>query len=532
MGFDPWTRDTAGDGVGDATKIKYGMSPTQDDRLGDLAYSGVPNLFQIIDGTNPTIPSQAPGPDIIVDQSGQTPGSYRTITLGLAAASNLSKQAVIMFVKPGNYQENVSISLPNKVVLLKSTQGPYATSIQGTAGGFEMFLSTPAVVDGFSFINPQGATTDLTNQSVLKGDGFKAPEGLTPGQFPSNAYTATTSTSSMLGEALEVFITSAGIPSYPAPLTPAIKNCVFQSLQATLSTIDVVNWPGISLENVIISHCYVSDNAAILYAPNGNVALKYCTIYRNAPASAYPIVWAQNVSITTSVVYDPGYTEVGTGSAIVSSSIFYSNSATISPTDLALEPHLLVEGTETLISSSRFMDASPTGYDINHQPRAGDIGAHQWIDSLGKGLPDSWQLEHFGSLTADNGALSSGGSGLTDTQSFQFGLDPLYPTEFGAPNGNYADPSGDGLTYSQDISLGYNPEIPSNNGDGVINAIQLNLGLNPLNMNISGDGMTNAQNLAAGINPFLPYTPYSPESTGATVPPTITLLMPVEAVPN
>jgi hypothetical protein len=51
-------------------------------------------------------------------------------------------------------------------------------------------------------------------------------------------------------------------------------------------------------------------------------------------------------------------------------------------------------------------------------------------------------------------------------------------------------------------------------------------------MNINGDGMTNAQNLAAGINPFLPYTPYSPPSTGATVPPTITLLMPVEAVPN
>jgi hypothetical protein len=111
-------------------------------------------------------------------------------------------------------------------------------------------------------------------------------------------------------------------------------------------------------------------------------------------------------------------------------------------------------------------------------------------------------------------------------------LDPLYPSEFGAPNLNYADPSGDGLTYSQDITLGYNPQIPSNNGAGVINAIQLNLGLNPLNLKINGDGMTNAQNLAAGINPFLPYTPYSPKSTGATVPPTITLLMPVDAVPN
>ena len=537
-GFDPWTTDTAGDGVGDATKIKYGMSPTQDDRLGDLAYSGVPNLFQLIDGTNPTIPSQAPGPDIVVDQSGQTTGSYKTITLGLAAANNLSKQAVIIFVKPGNYQENVSIFLSNKVLLLKSTQGPYATSIQGTSGSIEMEVSTPAVIDGFSFVNPQGATTDLTNQSVLNGDGFENPQGLTTGQFPSNAYTTTTSTASRLGFALAVS-TSAGIPSYPAPLTPVIKNCVFQSLQTTNSTIYENGWPGISLENVILSHCYTSPSGPILIAPNGNIALTYCTIYRNTPPAGYQIVGAQNVSVTTSVLYDPGYTEVtvaappaGSGSAIVTNAILYASSVTISPSDLSLEPHLLVEGTETLISSSRFMDPSPVGYDINHQSRAGDIGAYQWVDSLGKGIPDSWQLEHYGTLTADNGALSSGGSVLTDAQSFEFGLDPLYPNEFGVPNQNYADPSGDGLTYSQDISLGYNPEIPSNNGDGVINAIQPNVGLSPFNMNINGDGMTNAQNLAAGINPFLPYTPYSPPSTGATVPPTITLLMPVEAVPN
>ena len=93
------------------------------------------------------------------------------------------------------------------------------------------------------------------------------------------------------------------------------------------------------------------------------------------------------------------------------------------------------------------------------------------------------------------------------------------------------DPSGDGLTVAQDLTLGIDPLNSDVNGDGLLNGVDIALGFSPTNLYLNGDGYTNAQNIAMGIDPFTPYTPPSgppPDNDG--VPPTITLTTPPDAV--
>ena len=95
-------------------------------------------------------------------------------------------------------------------------------------------------------------------------------------------------------------------------------------------------------------------------------------------------------------------------------------------------------------------------------------------DTNGNGLPDGWQLQHFGRL----------------------GIDPN------------ADPDRDGLTNLQEYQRGTNPNNADSDGDGILDGWEITNGLNPLVNDAAadpdGDGFTNFQEFLLGRNPMKP----------------------------
>ena len=51
------------------------------------------------------------------------------------------------------------------------------------------------------------------------------------------------------------------------------------------------------------------------------------------------------------------------------------------------------------------------------------------LDSDGDGLPDEWELNHFGDLSSSDGTIDSDGDGLSDMEEFITGTDPVNPAD-------------------------------------------------------------------------------------------------------
>jgi hypothetical protein len=127
-------------------------------------------------------------------------------------------------------------------------------------------------------------------------------------------------------------------------------------------------------------------------------------------------------------------------------------------------------------------------------------------DSGNIGISDVWQIEYFGHTGINPNAVAVGG-----------------------------------LTYLQDYLSGCNPTVFSNLGDGLSDAINFQLGYLPTDTDINGavdangNPIANAEQLKLGLDPFDPVSdpavPGEPAGTpGDTVPPTITLAQPNNAV--
>jgi len=68
------------------------------------------------------------------------------------------------------------------------------------------------------------------------------------------------------------------------------------------------------------------------------------------------------------------------------------------------------------------------------------------------------------------------------------------------------DLDGDGLTNSQEQSLGTDPYNWDTNGDGFADGPEYYAGFDPASNDVDGDGLTNAQEILIGTNPFDPDT--------------------------
>jgi hypothetical protein len=113
-----------------------------------------------------------------------------------------------------------------------------------------------------------------------------------------------------------------------------------------------------------------------------------------------------------------------------------------------------------------------------------------------------------------------------------------------------SDPDNDGLTTSNEYTIGTDPRLADTNGDGIPDGAELAAGLDPTLLDMDGDGVLNAAERANGTDPFNRDTdgdgtpdgqdcePRDPvrqcvaPAPGDVTPPTITLTLPAGLTPH
>ena len=98
------------------------------------------------------------------------------------------------------------------------------------------------------------------------------------------------------------------------------------------------------------------------------------------------------------------------------------------------------------------------------------------LDTNENGIPDWWEMEHFGSATGADAEVDDDMDGLTNLEEYLHGTDP-----------NNSDTDGDGLSDWDEVNVyGTDPTNPDTDGDGMPDGWEVTHGFNP---NYSGDAL-------------------------------------------
>ena len=153
--------------------------------------------------------------------------------------------------------------------------------------------------------------------------------------------------------------------------------------------------------------------------------------------------------------------------------------------DVTLSAVGLAAGTYTTTLHLKDNAGNTVGPDV---PIAWTVSGNAVVDSDDDGLPDSWEMQHFGNLN----------------------------------QGTNDDPDHDGLSNLLEYRLGSDPLNPDTNGDGITDGVAYRLGISVTNLDMDGDGVTNVVERQRGTSPFVgqpgtPYTfPFDPANPPAT----------------
>lgn len=115
------------------------------------------------------------------------------------------------------------------------------------------------------------------------------------------------------------------------------------------------------------------------------------------------------------------------------------------------------------------------------------------LDSDGDGLPDSWEVIHFGNL--DQGADDDpDGDGLTNAEELALLTNPAQ-----------ADTDGDGLNDGDERDANTDPLLPDTDGDGLNDGAEVHIhGTDPNDPDTDGDGFPDGVEVAKGSDPLDP----------------------------
>lgn len=360
--------DTDSDGIEDAWEVSVGLDPhAPTDAFQDLDGDRVPNLWEFVRGTRADSALSAPVPDATVDATEPSDAAihrYATLQEAYDSLSTAPEGLAIVEVKAGIYSQGVDGScVPKKVAWL--ARGVGEVILEGSGSG--MRLSDETVVDGF------------------------------------------------------VFATAAGAGATAVEIWP------HEALADAR--------PEVRIVNTIIARRVSNGAAGAVLNDGADLWLVQCSVSGNVGAEADGIANRRGtLHLVNSIVWNARsgkLQELGMEPAdsrqveIINSVLRGTEGVWGSDPRLTLDGHLTNASLACLGRGVTQIGAPMDLHGVNRYevtPAHVDLGAEQWVDADHDGLPDWWEIEHFGDLSKDG--TSSSGGGRTLAQAYMLGLVP------------------------------------------------------------------------------------------------------------
>ncbi|HEY8964835.1 MAG TPA: DUF6531 domain-containing protein, partial [Candidatus Methylacidiphilales bacterium] len=199
-----------------------------------------------------------------------------------------------------------------------------------------------------------------------------------------------------------------------------------------------VTGANVKLINDIVRNNVANGAGAALSVSSGSVTAINSTFFANKAATGYSgsVLTTSHGAITllNSILWDGGSeisNDSATGLATVTATYSDIQGSYAGTGNLNADPRLRSDG--HILAGSPCIDAGTTAVtvtrDMDGEARpvgAGyDMGADEYKDADGNGLPDWWELKFIGHTGNDANAFVSNGSGLTLAQAYQQGVDPV-----------------------------------------------------------------------------------------------------------
>ncbi len=358
------------------------------------------------------------------------PSEYATIQEAIDACADDDEVVIAPGTYSGSGNRNLRPTANGLTVRSTAPNDPNvvaATAIRPRWKGRAFTINGPSrfVVDGLTLIDGKGGVggggailstgpVELTIRNCNLVANFSYSDG---GALECGEDEASWTTLENCRVAFNLAFSPGGaIRCYSANLT--IRNCVVVGNSGgiccvgALPTIEnatlAMNWPEairvLDQEAVggPVRNCIIWGNAVDQFAPGTLLdgAVTYCDVQGGCPGEG-------NVDVDPLLTYD-GFLRAG------------------SPCLDLGDPNYVADPNET---------------DVNGEPRVQngrlDIGSDELLDTDGDGLPDWWEMIHFGSATVADPNADSDADGRADLQEYVLGSDPLTPGHV------YVDPNGD-----------------------------------------------------------------------------------------
>ncbi len=323
---------------------------------------------------------------------------------------------------------------------------------------------------GMVMINASPVVADCTirgNRSAYSGGGVYADLGASP-TFLRCVIQGNVAEDN--GGGLDVEQNQPGLPAG----TPVIDACLVLGNQAEDGGGIVYHKCNPTIRNTRVIGNTATDIAGGIFCDNSGSdgLITNCTIVDNTALFGGAIFcWANSPTVTNCVLRSPSASRVHTNSG-GNPTITYSNvegnwtgpggdNIDLDPV-LTLDAHLSA-GSPCIDAGDPDFVAEAGATDFEGDPRVAngrvDMGADEYLDSDGDGLPDGWEGQYFASATAAEPGNDADGDGLSNLAEYRDYLTnpaapPLYvdaETGSDANDGLSPDPQGGGVGPKQTI---------------------------------------------------------------------------------